>query len=77
MEGKYKIDFKLVSFWKHQRSDGVQEAKGEDEQLVSCICIRDMLKHTKELFTPFLETQNKAVSLRQGNRTLCQTVFLF
>jgi len=38
----------------------LQEAKGEDKQPASCICIRAMLKHTKELFSALLEMQNKA-----------------
>lgn len=53
----------------------LHETKGENEQTGSYICIRDMLKHTKKLFIPFLEVQNKAASLRLGNKTLCNSCY--
>ena len=53
----------------------LHEAKAEDEQTTSYICIRAMLTHTKKSFIPFLEMQNKAVSLRQGNKTICHNCY--
>lgn len=38
---------------------------------LSLTYIRAMLKDTKKLFISFLEMQNKAVSLRLGNKTFC------
>lgn len=54
IEGKFKTALKLECIWEYQKNLKVvlHETKG-DEQTVSYICIRAVLKHTKKLFIPF------------------------